>query len=36
MFGIDGISVQSKDDKNDLQNLLAINEPLMHVEVIKT
>lgn len=36
MFGVDGNSIQSKDDKNDLQNLLTINEPLMHVEVITT
>lgn len=34
IFGFDGISVQSKDDRNDLQNLLVVNEPLMHVKVI--
>lgn len=35
IFGIDKLVVQPTEDKNDVLNLLAVNEPLMNVKVIK-
>lgn len=35
IFGIDELVVQPTDDKNDILNVLAVNEPLMNVKVIK-
>lgn len=35
IFGTDELFILSKEDKNDIQDLLIINETLMNVKVIK-
>ncbi|VVC45895.1 Peptidase C2, calpain, catalytic domain [Cinara cedri] len=35
IFGVDGLAVQPKEDKNDVHNLLAVNDGLIHVKIYR-